>query len=366
MNTRRVHNVGVAILATLMLLLAGSVALAADGDVVDSPGALINAVISGSPAAEARLVRGDIILALGDEAIASGADLAQQVGDSGPGDVVALTVLHGDDQYTVDVELGEKDGRPYLGVYLAPDVMPEIAPEPESDSEEEPGAEMESESDEEPRTWQAPKAYGMLPYTDTAAGAVVVDVADESPAQEAGIEIGDVILGVDDERLTQADDLANRIAGQKPGDEVTLEILRRTGDLEDVAVILGEHPDDAEKAFLGIQYVPTPRRMFLGHAQDGDLLVPPMPYFHHRPYPGEPPSWGPNVPPRSHRWLPYGFPMPHGGDMPHWGWDDNDRDDDEEEHSDQPDSDESPESDGSDNAGFPVMPLAPAIELQRL
>ena len=345
--------IGIVVAAILMTLLIGSVAMAADEGSSAETGALIVSVVADSPAAASGLVRGDIILAMGDEAIDSSADFAARVSDAAPGDVVALTVLHGDDEYIVDVELGEQAGKPYLGVFLARDIEAQPAPET--------------------RSWSAPKAYGMMPYTDTATGAMVVDVAEGSPAEDAGIEMGDVILGVEGERLAQADDLADRIGAYEPGAEITLEILRSTGALEDVPVVLGEHPEDAEKALLGVQYLPTPRRMFLGHSQDGDLLVPPTPGFRTHPYFGGPRDWGPRSPqPRSHRWLPYGYPMPRDcdGDMPWRGCDDDDNGgddaDESEEPSDHSDGEESPDSGSNDNAGLPVHPVTPELEWQRL
>jgi membrane-associated protease RseP (regulator of RpoE activity) len=348
MTTRKARWVGIALAAVLMLLLFSSIALAADEQAEAGQGALILSVTADSPADAAGLVRGDIILAMDDESIESSADLAARILAAAPGDIVALTVRHGDDQYAVDVELGDKAGRAYLGVYLATDIIAQPAPKT--------------------RSWRLPPhAYGMMPYTDTASGALVFQVAEGSPAEEAGIETGDVILGVEGERLAQAYDLADRIGEYEPGAEVTLEILRRNGTKEDVIVVLGAHPEDAEKAFLGIQYLPTPRRMFLGRSPEGDLLVPPIPYFHHGPYFFGPRPWGPHSPqPRSHRWLPYGFPMPHDcdGDRPWWGCDDDG--DESDEPFDQPESEELPDAGGNDNAGFPAHPVLPSVGWQRL
>ena len=63
----------------------------------------------------------------------------------------------------------------------------------------------------------APEVYGMIPYTDTAGGAILFAVMDGSPADEAGLQMGDVILGVDGERLQRATDLADIVDAQTPG-----------------------------------------------------------------------------------------------------------------------------------------------------
>jgi serine protease Do/serine protease DegQ len=57
-------------------------------------------------------------------------------------------------------------------------------------------------------------------------GAVVTQVVPESAAEEAGLQIGDVITAVDDARLINADSLRNSIGLMMVGQKVKLEILR--------------------------------------------------------------------------------------------------------------------------------------------
>ncbi len=57
-------------------------------------------------------------------------------------------------------------------------------------------------------------------------GAVVRTVV-EGPARDAGIEIGDVIVGIDGEFVRDRDDLIEKIALRRPGDRVQLDIIRR-------------------------------------------------------------------------------------------------------------------------------------------
>ena len=95
---------------------------------------------------------------------------------------------------------------------------------------------------------------------DADAGALVVDVEDGSPADEAGLEAGsstidfqaqrdipedgDVIVAIDGERLTQTDNLADVISAKKPGTEVRMEVLR--GDeRRQVEVTLAPRPTRA-------------------------------------------------------------------------------------------------------------------------
>jgi S1-C subfamily serine protease len=93
-----------------------------------------------------------------------------------------------------------------------------------------------------------------LPVTS---GALIVQVQDDSPAQDAGLRAGgekiefqgqkdiptdgDVIVGVDGRRLTQTVDLADVISGHRADDRVELEVLRG-GDRRTVTVRLAERP----------------------------------------------------------------------------------------------------------------------------
>jgi S1-C subfamily serine protease len=92
---------------------------------------------------------------------------------------------------------------------------------------------------------------------DVDTGALVSEVVDDSPADDAGLTAGDsriefqgqtdiavdgdVIVSVDGEELTRAADLADLISLLEPGAEVELGILR-DGDRETVEVELGDRP----------------------------------------------------------------------------------------------------------------------------
>jgi S1-C subfamily serine protease len=94
---------------------------------------------------------------------------------------------------------------------------------------------------------------------NASAGALVQEVEDDSPAEDAGIESGDdeitfqgddvmtggdVIVAVGGQRLTRRDDLADVISSMRTGDEVRLELLR-DGERRTVEVRLGRRPPDS-------------------------------------------------------------------------------------------------------------------------
>lgn len=61
---------------------------------------------------------------------------------------------------------------------------------------------------------------------DDTAGAKVSEVTDGSTAADAGMQAGDVITRIDDQRITSADSLVATIRSYRPGDEVTVTWTR--------------------------------------------------------------------------------------------------------------------------------------------
>jgi len=75
------------------------------------------------------------------------------------------------------------------------------------------------------------------------AGAVIVEVAPDSPAQAAGLESGDIVVDIDGDPVRSMADLAGRVQLRSPGDEVELTVVRR-GEQLSVSVELDERPSE--------------------------------------------------------------------------------------------------------------------------
>jgi S1-C subfamily serine protease len=69
-------------------------------------------------------------------------------------------------------------------------------------------------------------------------GAVVQVVEPLSPADEAGLIIGDVIVRLDGKEVREADDVSRIVTARKPGDEIDIELVR-AGRREQAKVKLG-------------------------------------------------------------------------------------------------------------------------------
>ena len=72
-------------------------------------------------------------------------------------------------------------------------------------------------------------------------GAIVNDVAKDSPAEKAGIEEDDVIVRFNDDKVRDDDDLVDLVRDSRPGDEVTLTVRRGADELK-FDVELGTRP----------------------------------------------------------------------------------------------------------------------------
>jgi S1-C subfamily serine protease len=78
---------------------------------------------------------------------------------------------------------------------------------------------------------------------DTVEGALVIDVIPCSPAEEAGIKKGDIIIKVDNRPIKGAEDLRWAIVSREAGERVVLEVLRE-GQVFQIEVILGWTRED--------------------------------------------------------------------------------------------------------------------------
>jgi hypothetical protein len=212
-----------------------------DGIVVLSQGALISEVLRGSPAQDAGLEEGDIILSVEGERVGPATSLGDLLANYEPGDRVAMQIQRpGKGEIKLKVRLGEhpdKEGAAYLGVRYAthgaaPLRMEEWLPERPLDRFDLPF---------------------MLPEGGRISGVLVQEVTEGSPADKAGLSAGDIIESVDDEPVEDPEHLADLVGRREPGDTIRLSVREaETGDQRQVRVTLGAHPEDSGRGYLGV------------------------------------------------------------------------------------------------------------------
>jgi S1-C subfamily serine protease len=74
---------------------------------------------------------------------------------------------------------------------------------------------------------------------------LVSQVAPSSPAETAGLLIGDLIVGFDGEAVQDGEELVMRLRGDRVGRTLPLTVLRGGAAL-DVSVTIGERPTRQE------------------------------------------------------------------------------------------------------------------------
>jgi S1-C subfamily serine protease len=221
------------------------------------PGAVIVSVEEGSPASGAGLEPGDVILSVDGQDVDTENSLADLIAGYEPDNTVTLTVERpGQDEdeesqeIDVEVELGEhpeEEGLAYLGVrYRA---FPRVPHLPEMEGWEPPFHRRHLEP-----FFDFDGQIPDFPGEGRIQGAVVRSVTEGSPADSAGLTEGDVITAIDGETVKGPRDVVEAVAAHAPGDQVTLTLVSpEDGEERDVAVALAEHPDEEDKAYLGVQ-----------------------------------------------------------------------------------------------------------------
>ncbi|CAK0747241.1 putative periplasmic serine endoprotease DegP-like [Gammaproteobacteria bacterium] len=179
---------------------------------LDHPqGALVSQVLPNSPAAEAGLKPGDVILQFNGEPLATASRLPPLVGTSTIGSDANLLVMRGGKQKSVTLHIGEL---------------------PNEDQAAKPGKQSSASVDD--RLGLAvrnlsPEQRQKLDLSDK--GGVWVESVDEGAAKNAGLRRGDVILIMDGQEVKDASHFHNLVKDLPTGKSVALLIQRDEGRL---------------------------------------------------------------------------------------------------------------------------------------
>ena len=173
-------------------------------DLKDEKGALVADVTAGGPADKAGIQRGDVIVRFDGKEINEMKDLPYLVASTPVGKEVTVEVIRKGRTERLQVKIGELEAeketpeeveeKPNLGLTVH-ELTPELA-----------------------------RGYGL----SETSGLVVVDVEGNSPAADAGIRPGDLILEIDQVPMKDLDQYNKKISSYKDGDTV-LFLVKRQG-----------------------------------------------------------------------------------------------------------------------------------------
>jgi serine protease Do len=85
------------------------------------------------------------------------------------------------------------------------------------------------------------EAFGL----DEVRGADIVAIDENTPAASSGLQVGDVVIALDGQRIDNAAQLTTSLARREPGETVELTVIR-AGDKRTVSVELGEFAHENE------------------------------------------------------------------------------------------------------------------------
>ena len=172
----------------------------------DGKGALVADVMSGTPAEQAGLKRGDVIVAFNGKAVNSSRDLPAMVANTPVGQEATLTVVRDGKKHKLSITVGKLPSE---------EARAEI---PSQSRQAQWGLQLQD------ITPQLAARYGLK----TDHGALVVGVQPDSPAAEAGIRAGDIILEVNRQAVESVEE--TREAFARAADQAPLLLLVQRGE----------------------------------------------------------------------------------------------------------------------------------------
>ena len=175
----------------------------------DANGALVSGIVTDAPADKAGLKQGDVIVGFHGSEVDDSSTLPSLVAVVAPGTTVEVEIIRDGQRMTIPVTLGE----------LEEDEAARIASLEPSGVEELLGIQVDAIDEDIARELR----------TDDDRGVVVTDVADESPAANAGIQPGDIIREVNRRTVEDLDAYEDATA-QIEGGEPVLLLLERRGN----------------------------------------------------------------------------------------------------------------------------------------
>jgi serine protease Do len=179
----------------------------ADALSLDDPdGALVSEVVPGSPADEAGLEAGDVIIELDGQAVPNSAQLRNHVASTPPGTNVTMLVVREGHDKNITVKLGELPGDEPIAATSREDSFEDIA-----------GFTVRTLDRESANRYD---------ISQNLSGVIVTSIDPASNAFSAGLREGDLIIAIDRQQIESRSDFADAVSDAERGDKILLRVHR--------------------------------------------------------------------------------------------------------------------------------------------
>ncbi len=165
-------------------------------------GVLIDEVIPQSPAAKAGILAGDTIMKINDLSITDGEILREIILNHKIGDYIRVEVASGNDRNIMDIVLEERNDNflPDISIF--------------NTKTRHLGLKLQRLTDQ------------LKSYFGVNNGVLVAEVIADTPAEQAGIKAGDIIVSVSEQKIDCSEDVLSILQRKNPGDQIILQISR--------------------------------------------------------------------------------------------------------------------------------------------
>lgn len=228
-------------------------------------GAIINEIVQDSPAEKADLEEGDVIISFNGKKVWDSDDLTDLIEESETGAKATLGILRDGKEMTVNVELGS---RPRNSSWVS------------RGSHNTPGVYwFNGPDDMRVFNWSGGGYIGvqLTELTDQLGlyfgvkndeGVLITEVNEDSPAEKAGLEAGDVITAINNEEVSDYGDVKEMVSESEEGDKLAVTIIRDKKS-QTIEVVVEESDDNNDE--FGFQFFTPPP---VPNVPDIDVRVP--------------------------------------------------------------------------------------------
>jgi serine protease Do len=177
----------------------------------EAKGALVVKVLPGTPAEKAGILAGDVIIEVNGQSANSAKELSRIVANTAVGKPAKLSIWRHGSMKKLEVILGRMSG----------DETVTLGPDGKEESSDVLGLKLAEITE---------KTRQQYKLSEEVTGIIIVDIKEDSAADEAGLQRGDVIMMVNQKQVSTPDEVASRIEQATKADrKMVLLLINRQG-----------------------------------------------------------------------------------------------------------------------------------------